>query len=80
MIPSESPWGQSEDVDVPDQKVPPTLRVDHPDRSAERLLATAKRIEAREGTGFCVPGSAVQIYAEAFRALAREPMKLEQKG
>jgi hypothetical protein len=65
---------------VPNQRVRSIVRDRLPDRSVEGLLATAKRIEAREGTGFCVPGSAVEIYAEAFRALAREQMKLEEKG
>lgn len=43
-----------------------------PDRFPAGLRALAERIEAKAGTGFCVPGSAVRIYAEAMRALARE--------
>lgn len=43
-----------------------------PDRSPSGLRALAQRIEERKDTGFCVPGSAAGVYAEAMRALARE--------
>lgn len=43
-----------------------------PDHSPAGLRALAERIKGKADTGFCVPGSAVGIYAEAMRALARE--------
>ncbi|MGU3363146.1 hypothetical protein ACLBWX_22885 [Methylobacterium sp. M6A4_1b] len=43
-----------------------------PDRSPTGMRALAEGIEAKADTGFCMPGSAVGIYAAAMRALARE--------
>ncbi|MGU3363042.1 hypothetical protein ACLBWX_22225 [Methylobacterium sp. M6A4_1b] len=42
------------------------------DGSPAGLRALAERIEDKASTGFCVPGLAVGIYAEAMRAFAGE--------
>ena len=51
------------------------LADDAPDRSPAGMRATADRIEERSSQGFYVPPSAVVLYVEALRALAREHEK-----